>query len=127
MAELTLSQKATLSENHSFLKRLHVAAFAKAKYFLDLAEVDITNMELHKSRTYAKEVSQKQIANIYAYAKTFLAYYTNANEAVRETIDGIVQPNDAEMLDSGATDLVFKRFAGVVAGDNLIVYPEIIE
>jgi hypothetical protein len=123
-AQLTLSEKATLSATQTFRDRVFQAMFSKANFFLSQPAQDTAaavtgtnNLERSKQINFAKAFSRGSAGSIDAKVLTQL-WLANYNGV--QILDSNNQPIDAQILNTSALDVVYNLYAGVVAGDNAL-------
>ena len=116
MAQLTLSEKTTLAEDPTIRSRVFQVLFSKANFHRSPSNP--ANVKAEKQQNYA-EPFLKGGANsidIYAITRFWLSNYNDDPP----TLDENGQPNDSEILDSFALDVVYDSLAGVIEGDENI-------
>ena len=112
-AQLTLTEKTSLSENTLFRARIFQALFSKANYYVGLGAP--ANLKAQKQQVYAKKfvVGGSASIDIFAASRYWLSNYNGA-----QILDSNGQPIDSEILESAGLDKVFDSLAGVIAGDE---------
>lgn len=119
MAELTLSERATMANTYTFQQRMFLGIRKKANYWKDFVPSTVAefNRRTQKRKQFAHKVlNALTTVNIVAYCEFFLNQY-NADPP---DLDGSTPPQitDIVITDDGAADASFDYFAGVRTGDD---------
>lgn len=128
--ELTLSQRAGLANSQSFKNKLEAAAIKKANYWKGQAVNSVPgfNLEMQKRKRFAQAILETANAldrHMESYVNFFVSNYNEDIDVAGQLEDDedefnaeTNQLHDLRLTDSGAADLTYDFFAGVLAGDN---------
>lgn len=123
MAELTLTQRATIATNLAHLAKVKSKLKQKANYWKDYptaARADV-NKDVQKKKRFARNILiQPGYTDSVALGvgEFFLMQYNTATPVFENDDPSLNVLADSE-YESGAFDAAFNYFAGIETGDNL--------
>lgn len=110
-AQLTLTEKHTLSESATFRGKIYQGMVSKANFWvMDGTPQNLKEQKLIEFST--QFVKGKVSFDLYITTRYWLANYN----VVPELVDN--QPSDNAILNTAALDVVYNTLAGVLAGDQ---------
>lgn len=120
MAQLTLTQRATMANDGYFQLRM-VAALKKTANYWKNTIINLNNTAVYKRRLFAKQIQDGQLPQMKAYCEFYLSNYnedvaTNRPDG-NPRLDENSQLSDLELTDGGVTPVVYDYFAGVQSQD----------